>query len=74
MIRTDSHMEKQEARVALQEAEVEQLLREVELLLCGDQEAVEPEELVKARVENEKLKFRLNILKRAVQKEQAHSA
>ena len=56
MIRTDSHMEKQEARVALQEAEVEQLLQEVEFLLCGDQQAVEPEELVKARVENEKLK------------------
>ena len=56
MIPTYSHMEKQEERVALQEAEVEQLLREVELLLHGDQQAVEPEELVKARVENEKLK------------------
>jgi len=65
-------MEKVTSSLAIQEVELVKLQVEVDQLLAGNTEHLAldpPEELIKARVENEKLKYQLNILKRAVEKE-----
>lgn len=65
-------MERLSVRVREQEAELDRLQAELEAVLCGGEtgetgEAGEvPEELCKARGENEKLRYRLNILRAAV--------
>jgi len=65
-------MEGVEETVAAQEAEVARLVWEVEELLRGEAGEV-PEELTRARVDHEKLKFRINILKLAVETEAARA-
>jgi len=54
----------QEVELVELEEEVKKLVAEEDLLVLDP-----PEDLIKARVENEKLKYQLNILKRAVAKE-----
>lgn len=68
-------MEALTERITAQEEEVKYLEEELEHLLgakevCRDKTEIdEPEALKEAKVENEKLRYRLNILKRAVEKE-----
>jgi len=64
-------MEKVAACLDVQEVELVELEEEVKKLVAEEDLLVlePPEELIKARVENEKLKYQLNILKRAVEKE-----
>jgi len=64
-------MERVTSSLKIQEVELVKLQEEVDQLehLVLDP----PEELIKARVENEKLKYQLNILKRAVEKELGES-
>jgi len=65
-------MEKVTSSLAIQEVELVKLQEEVDQLVADIPEHLvldPPEELIKARVENEKLKYQLNILKRAVEKE-----
>jgi len=71
-------MERFAVTISEQEVELEKLQAEVEELLSGtggeEVTGEVPEELVKAKVENDKLRYRLNILQKAVEEELSSSS